>query len=156
MKRVSGFTLNTIVGQLIGGVALLGGIVAAAYGITGNLEVLIESTAINAKLLNASPGAFLMFIGMIVLWRYKPKESTTVVEERHIVRSEDIEAFIDTWEEICRDPVAREALDIAFKERVARRKSEAEKFRASQESHRTLSREMYVRSETTDRAMLSR
>lgn len=62
-----------MVGICAGILFAVGGIVLALLGISGAVEFVIESTSINARLTNASPGVVVAAMGMIIIWRYKPR-----------------------------------------------------------------------------------
>ena len=61
-----------LTGQLIGGIAFLGGITLCILGLAGSIELLVEGGGLTARLGNASPGVVFAFFGFLVLWRYKP------------------------------------------------------------------------------------
>jgi hypothetical protein len=61
-----------IIGQLIGCIVFLGGIVLCLFGLAGAIELIFEGGGLKARLLNASPGVVITFLGFLVLWRYKP------------------------------------------------------------------------------------
>ena len=82
------FRLTTLFGQAIGALSLFFGFAFSLLGLSGTLDLVIESNTINARLVNASPGVVFIIVGLFILWRYKPKGSTTEVEEREIHRFE--------------------------------------------------------------------
>lgn len=64
--------LGTLLGVVIGGILCLCGFVLCLLGLTGTVGWLVETRSFSSRLSNASPGAFFAFLGMIILWRYKP------------------------------------------------------------------------------------
>lgn len=51
-------------------------------GLTGNVDIAMETEGMTAKLTNASPRIVLAFFGLMIIWRYKSKveEIKTVTE----------------------------------------------------------------------------
>lgn len=80
----SAFKTTTLFGQAIGAISLFLGFGFFLLGLTGTLDLIIESKSISARLANGSPGVVFIIVGFLILWRYKPKESTTTSEE-HVV-----------------------------------------------------------------------
>ena len=75
-ERSSGskaYLIGTILGISIGALFCIAGFVIAILGLTGSIEWVFEAGGLKSRLSNASPGAFFALLGMIVIWRYKPK-----------------------------------------------------------------------------------
>ncbi len=62
-----------VMGVSAGILLLIGGIILCLLGLTGSIEVILEGGAVKARLLNASPGVVIAFLGLLIVWRYKPK-----------------------------------------------------------------------------------
>jgi hypothetical protein len=62
---------------MIGGVAFLGGIALCILGLAGSIEFFFEGGGVKARLLNASPGIAVAFLGFLVLWKYKAQVRST-------------------------------------------------------------------------------
>jgi len=73
------------VGQGIGGVTLLSGIVMSLLGISGKIEWVVEVHNVTSKLRNAGPGVVVALIGAAILWRYKPHVSHETTFDRQNV-----------------------------------------------------------------------
>lgn len=65
-------------GMVVGALLLLGGFVMTVMGLSGTSEWIIESMSLRARLVNASPGAVFAIIGMVLMFRYKPKVKTDI------------------------------------------------------------------------------
>jgi len=73
----------------IGVLFLLAGFALCVLGLTGTIEFLIETAGFKARLLNGTPGAFFGLLGLLLMWRYKPKVSTTTTRETKTERKWD-------------------------------------------------------------------
>jgi hypothetical protein len=67
------YRLGIIIGQVVGGLAFLGGAGLAFAGLSGNVEWLVTGIGFSSKLTNASPGVVFAVAGIIIMWRYKPR-----------------------------------------------------------------------------------
>lgn len=85
----STFRVTTLFGQAIGGISLFFGFAFSLLGLSGTLDLIIESNDIKAKLVNASPGVVFIIVGLFILWRYKPNGSDIKIEERVIYKEEE-------------------------------------------------------------------
>ena len=79
------FHVYRLVGQLTGFSSILLGVLLMVLGVRGDAEFIFEGATISAKLVNATPGALLAVIGLIILLWYRHTESTRVTTE--IMRS---------------------------------------------------------------------
>ena len=64
-----------LIGICAGVLFAVGGVILALLGISGAVEFVVESASLKARLTNASPGVVLAAMGMIIIWRYKPRLS---------------------------------------------------------------------------------
>lgn len=55
-------------------------------GLSGSLDLVVESSKLNARLINGSPGVVFIVVGFLILWRYRPRESRTLTEEKIVQR----------------------------------------------------------------------
>src|SRR5262249_48839874 len=67
------YFVGTIVGLSLGGLLAIAGFVLSILGLSGSIEWLVKTPGLTSKLTNASPGAFFAFLGLVTLWRYKPR-----------------------------------------------------------------------------------
>lgn len=67
------YLVGTIMGIVVGSMFCVAGFVLAVLGLNGSIEWVFEASSIKSRMSNASPGAIFALMGMIVLWRYKPK-----------------------------------------------------------------------------------
>ncbi|MCG8311975.1 MAG: hypothetical protein MI976_02060 [Pseudomonadales bacterium] len=72
------YLIGSIAGIVVGALFVIAGFILALLGFSGNTDLIVESTDLTAKLTNASPGVVFAFLGMIVLWRYKPRANETI------------------------------------------------------------------------------
>ena len=89
---------GVILGISTGALFAIAGAVLAILGISGTTEWIVESSGLTSRLKNASPGVFFCFLGMVVLWRYKPKMSNAVSIGRAFEAASsgsDIPVFMD-------------------------------------------------------------
>ena len=70
------------IGQLFGVLAMLAGFILSIAGVAGSIDWIVESNSLTGRLTNATPGVFFVFVGMLILWRYKPKISTSMEIDR--------------------------------------------------------------------------
>lgn len=75
-----------IAGLLIGGLVFIAGFVLCILGLSGAVEMILEGASLKVRLVNASPGVAFAFLGMIVMWKFKPKISHTVKVEQKVER----------------------------------------------------------------------
>ena len=64
---------GTIIGIIVGAVFCIAGFIITVMGLTGSIEWLLQVGNFTSKLANAGPGVFFALVGMLILWRYKPK-----------------------------------------------------------------------------------
>lgn len=95
LNNSSTFKVTTLFGQAIGGISLFLGFAFSLLGLSGSLDLVIESNSINARLINASPGVIFIIVGLFIIWRYKPKGSDITIEE-HIIHHYDDQPCNDT------------------------------------------------------------
>jgi hypothetical protein len=72
-KGGKAYLIGTIMGITFGGIFCVAGFIIAILGLTGTIELVFEAGGLRSRLANACPGAFFALMGMIILWRYKPK-----------------------------------------------------------------------------------
>lgn len=70
----TGVKLGISVGLLF----CVAGFVLLVLGVSGKIEWVFEAANLKSRLTNASPGALLALMGMIIVWRYKPKVSDSL------------------------------------------------------------------------------
>ncbi len=61
---------------------MFAGFTMSFAGLSGSMEIILESGGLNAKLINGTPGAVFGLLGFMIVWRYKPKRSTMTVMDR--------------------------------------------------------------------------
>jgi len=66
------YRIGIIVGQCIGGVACLGGLLLTILGLSGQIEWILEAAGFTSRLANASPGIVFEIVGLFILIKYKP------------------------------------------------------------------------------------
>jgi hypothetical protein len=71
-KESKAYMVGTISGIIVGALFCLSGFFITIMGLTGSIEWILEAQNLKSKLTNASPGVFFAFLGMIIIWRYKP------------------------------------------------------------------------------------
>ena len=64
---------GTILGISIGAFFSIAGFVITILGFNGSVEWFVKAPGFTTKLINASPGVFFALLGMLILWRYKPR-----------------------------------------------------------------------------------
>lgn len=64
---------SSLFGKIIALIFFIGGVVLKILGITGNMNVDIGSTVINAKIVNCTPGVFLILLSVFIIWITNPK-----------------------------------------------------------------------------------
>lgn len=64
---------SSLIGKMIALIFFIGGVVLIILGITGNMNVDIGSTLINAKIVNCTPGVFLLLLSVFIIWITNPK-----------------------------------------------------------------------------------
>jgi len=67
------YFFGTIIGIVLGALLCAGGFVLTILGLAGNVNWIIKLNGISSRLTNASPGVFFAILGMILVWRFKPK-----------------------------------------------------------------------------------
>jgi hypothetical protein len=67
-----------ILGISVGTTFCIAGFVLALLGTSGSIELVVKAVDLEARLINASPGIALAFMGVIIVWRYKPNVSEEV------------------------------------------------------------------------------
>lgn len=73
LERAKTYRYAILLGISIGAVFCAAGFVLALLGLAGTIEFFVEAVGIKARLANASPGAFFALLGMVLIWRFKPK-----------------------------------------------------------------------------------
>jgi len=81
---MSAFKTALLFGQLIGATAFFLGFALCMLGLTGNIEILLEAHDVSAKIINGTPGVIFALFGFLIIWRYKPKSHSSVVEKKTI------------------------------------------------------------------------
>jgi len=76
------------VGLRVGALAFISGFILCIIGLSGKVELIIEGGGFQGKLINASPGVVFAFLGLALMWKYKPKikeeiVTRTTTEESH-------------------------------------------------------------------------
>lgn len=74
----SAYLIGTIAGIVVGALFVIAGFILALLGISGSINLVVEAKDITTRLTNASPGVIFAVLGMVVLWRYKPRTNETV------------------------------------------------------------------------------
>ena len=69
---------GTMLGIAAGAIFCLSGFVMTVLGLAGSIDWIVEVGAFQSRLANAGPGAFFALLGMIILWRYKPRIKETL------------------------------------------------------------------------------
>lgn len=64
---------GTIIGIVIGGLFCILGFILGCLGFSGAVEWVLSTGSLHSKISNASPGVLLCLMGMIILWRYRPR-----------------------------------------------------------------------------------
>ena len=90
-KQHKTYLIGTIMGISVGALFSIAGFIITILGFTGSIEWFVEADHIKSKLANASPGVFFAFLGMIILWIYKPKTKSKFVWDSKKGRIEDIQ-----------------------------------------------------------------
>jgi len=72
------FREGSLFGMVVGAVVLLGGFSTFFLSLSGTVEWIFEAGSISSKLINASPGVVFSIIGLLIMWRYKPKVRTDI------------------------------------------------------------------------------
>lgn len=62
-----------LLGISIGALFAVGGVALALLGVSGAINLVLESSGLSARLTNASPGVVIAAMGMFIIWRYKPR-----------------------------------------------------------------------------------
>lgn len=65
----------TILGIIVGAFFAVSGFVITILGFTGSIEWFFKAGNFTSKLGNAGPGVFFALLGMLILWRYKPRST---------------------------------------------------------------------------------
>ena len=73
---------SVLLGQAFGMLTLIAGFILSIAGVSGSIEWLVESSGFRSRLTNATPGVFFVFVGMIIIWRYKPNVSHDISFDR--------------------------------------------------------------------------
>ena len=66
-----------IIGLSIGALCLVFGFVLIILGVSGSIDWFVEAGGIKSKMINATPGSVFSLIGLMILWKYKPKIKST-------------------------------------------------------------------------------
>jgi hypothetical protein len=69
-----GILIREIIGSSVGAFFALAGLALVILGFSGNIEWFFQAGNVQSRLTNASPGIVFAIIGLIILWRYKPKK----------------------------------------------------------------------------------
>jgi hypothetical protein len=77
---------GVIIGLTVGGVVFIAGFILCILGLAGTVEILLEGGGLKARLVNGSPGVAFAFLGMIVMWKFKPKITQNTKVEQKIER----------------------------------------------------------------------
>ncbi len=62
-----------LIGMCTGAVLCMAGVVFVVLGLAGSIEWIIKAGGLESRLSNASPGAFFAVVGLVVMWKMKPK-----------------------------------------------------------------------------------
>ena len=85
------YRVGIVIGLATGAIVFVAGFVLCILGLTGSIQLIFEGPGITAKLTNASPGIVFALLGVIVLWRFKPRVTHTVkTEEKKIDHFDNI------------------------------------------------------------------
>jgi len=164
VNNSSTFKVTTLFGQAIDGISLFLGFGLFLLGVSGALDLIIESFGLNAKMINASHGVVFIISGLFVLWRYKPKGSNTTTEE-HVIHtygdssSENKDAYKHIMKAVEKiksnnsPEVNRKILNNLTRGEQDMLLSILEKIQTKQQAPVRL--ESYSRTETSDKAMLA-
>ncbi len=71
------YLIGTILGICIGALFCLFGVVITILGFSGSVQWILKGPSFTSRLVNAGPGVVFAALGVVVLWRYKPKVSLT-------------------------------------------------------------------------------
>jgi hypothetical protein len=69
------YRIGIVLGISLGALFCVAGFVLIVLGLSGSIEWVFEATNFKSKISNASPGVMLALMGMIIIWRYKPRIS---------------------------------------------------------------------------------
>ena len=78
------YILGTLLGIIVGAIFCLSGLIITILGFSGAIEWFFKAGTFQSKLGNAGPGVFFALLGMIILWRYKPKLKTELITPKLI------------------------------------------------------------------------
>ncbi|MBW8002331.1 MAG: hypothetical protein FVQ80_09970 [Planctomycetes bacterium] len=95
LKEYNKHTVNfaTILGIVTGALFCCAGFVIICMGLTGSVEWVFEAGSVTTRLSNAGPGVALSLMGMIIIWRYRPRKHIEIrfePMEIKVVTSHDI------------------------------------------------------------------
>jgi hypothetical protein len=71
-----------LLGQSVGVLALILGSVFSLGGVAGRIDWIVSSAGLTSRLTNATPGVFFVFVGMVIIMRYKPRVSNDIQFDR--------------------------------------------------------------------------
>jgi len=69
----SAYFWGTLIGIIVGALFCLSGLIITILGLSGSIEWVFEAVDVKSRLTNAGPGVFFALLGMLILWRYRPK-----------------------------------------------------------------------------------
>jgi hypothetical protein len=85
------YFLGTNIGIILGALLCAGGFVLTILGLAGSVNWIIKFNGISSRLTNASPGVFFAILGMILVWRFKPKVTDEIKDGQNYYRKLKLE-----------------------------------------------------------------
>ena len=64
---------GNVLGIILGGTLGIAGVVLLILGLSGSIEWILQAGTLSSRLVNASPGVAVSFMGMLIVWRYRPR-----------------------------------------------------------------------------------
>ena len=80
------YRIAIVMGISVGAIFMVAGFILCVLGLTGSIEWILEGGGLKSRLTNGSPGVLFALIGLVVLWRYKPRISQDTKVEQKVDR----------------------------------------------------------------------
>ena len=69
-------------GIFVGAVVCIGGITICLTGLSGDIEWILEAVGLKSKMINATPGVVIAMLGVLILWRYRPRPFKIITSKK--------------------------------------------------------------------------